>query len=47
MSQPNHSQFFWQNFEFRVGAVDGLQIRSFKPELGTYIFYVLCVSVLG
>ena len=43
MSQPNHSQFLWQNFEFRVGAIDGLQICSLKPsELGT-ISFTSCV----
>ena len=36
MRQPNHPQFLWQNFEFRVRAIDGLQICSLKPsELDT------------
>ena len=46
MRQPNHL-VLGQNFEFRAGAIDGLQICNLKPsELGTiHIFHVLCVSV--
>ena len=37
------TRFLWQNFEFRVGAIDGLQICSLKlSELGV-IHFTFCV----
>ena len=47
MRLPYHSQFLWQNFEFRVRAIDGLQIYSLKPsELGTIFLRSLCLCVM-
>ena len=44
MRQPI-TQFLWENFEFRVGAIDGSQICSLRPS--DHIFYVLVCFCVG
>ena len=37
------TQFLWQNFEFRVRAINGLQICSLKPSELCAISFTFCV----
>ena len=42
MRQPNQS-ILWQNFEFRVRAINSLQICSLKPSELCAISFTFCV----